>query len=150
MSPGLIWLLAGVVLVGAEAISGELFLLMLGGGALAAAGGAALGLGWLGSAVVFAVVSVALLLAVRPVIRRRIEASMPALDTHHRTMAGRPAEVVERVDGESGRVRIAGELWSARSLDGHEVIEAGVTATVMEVTGAVALVTGRGELPGDE
>jgi membrane protein implicated in regulation of membrane protease activity len=149
MSPGLIWLLAGVVLVGVELVSGELFLLMLGGGALAAAGGAALGLDWFGSAVVFAVVSVALLLAVRPIIRRRMEANLPALDTHHRTMTGRSAEVVERVDGDGGRVRIAGELWSARSLDGHEVIEAGTTATVMRVTGAVALVTGRDELPGD-
>lgn len=149
MSPALIWLLAGVVLVGVELVSGELFLLMLGGGALAAAGGAALGLGWLGSAVVFAVVSVALLLAARPAIRRRMLANLPVLDTHHRTMAGRSAEVVERVDGDGGRVRIAGELWSARSLDGHEVIEAGTTATVMEVTGAVALVTGRDELPGD-
>jgi membrane protein implicated in regulation of membrane protease activity len=149
MSPGLIWLLAGVVLVGAETISGELFLLMLGGGALAAAAGAAFGLGWLGSAVVFAIVSVALLLVARPVLRRRMEANLPSLDTHHRTMTGRSAEVVERVDGESGRVRIAGELWSARSLDGHEVIEAGTTATVMEVSGAVALVTGRDELPGE-
>ena len=111
--------------------------------------GAALGLGWLGSAVVFAIVSVALLLVARPILRRRMEAALPSLDTHHRTMAGRSAEVVERVDGESGRVRIAGELWSARSLDGHEVIEAGATATVMEVTGAVALVTGRGEISGD-
>ena len=147
MSSGLIWLLAGVVLIGAETVSGELFLLMLGGGALAAAGGASLGLGWLGSAVVFAVVSVALLLAVRPTVRRRMEARLPSLDTHHRTMTGRSAEVVERVDGGSGRVRIAGELWSARSLDGQEVIEAGATATVMEVSGAVALVTGRGEVP---
>jgi membrane protein implicated in regulation of membrane protease activity len=64
-------------------------------------------------------------------------------------MTERPAEVVERVDGAGGRGRIAGELWSARSLDGHEVIEAGVTATVMEVTGPVALVTGRGEIPGE-
>ena len=54
------------------------------------------------------------------------------------------------MEGAGGRVRISGELWSARSLDGHEVIEAGATATVMEVTGAVALVTGRDELPPGE
>lgn len=149
MTPALIWLLAGVVLIGAEAVSGELFLLMLGGGALAAAGGVALGLvGFFGAAVVFAVVSVALLLAVRPIVRRRLEAALPPLDTHHATMVGRDAEVVLRVNGETGRVRIAGELWSARSMDGHEVIEEGAVATVLEVAGAVALVTGRGELPG--
>lgn len=149
MTPALIWLLAGVVLIGAEAVSGELFLLMLGGGALAAAGGTALGLvGFFGAAVVFAVASVALLLAVRPIVRRRLDASLTPLETHHGTMVGRDAEVVHRVDGETGRVRIAGELWSARSKDGHEVIEEGAVATVLEVTGAIALVTGRGELPG--
>lgn len=147
MSPALIWLLAGAVLVGAELVSGELFLLMLGGGALAAAGGVALGLGLVGSAVVFAVVSVALLLAVRPIVRRRLESGLTPLQTHHGTMVGRDAEVVHRVDGENGRVRISGELWSARSMDGQEVIEEGSTATVLEVSGAVALVTGRGELP---
>lgn len=147
MSPALIWLLAGAVLVGAEMVSGELFMLMLGGGALAAAGGAVLGLGVLGSAVVFAVVSVALLLAVRPVVRRRLEAGMAPLETHHATMVGRSAEVVARVDGEGGRVRIAGELWSARSMDGHEVLEEGSTATVLDVSGAVALVTLRDALP---
>ena len=148
MTPALIWLIAGVVLIGAEVVSGELFLLMLGGGALAAAGSAALGLGLLGTAAVFAVVSVALLLAVRPIVRRRLEAGLAPLETHHATMVGRDAEVVHRVDGEAGRVRIAGELWSARSMDGHEVIEEGATATVLGVSGAVALVTGRGELPG--
>ncbi|RZT86312.1 membrane protein implicated in regulation of membrane protease activity [Pseudonocardia sediminis] len=150
MTPALIWLLAGVVLIGAEAVSGELFLLMLGGGAIAAAGGVALGLGFFGAAVVFAVVSVALLLAVRPIVRRRLESSMTPLETHHGTMVGRDAEVVHRVDGETGRVKIAGELWSARSKDGHEVIEEGSIATVLEVSGAIALVTGRGELPGPD
>lgn len=148
MSPALIWLLAGAVLVGTEVVSGELFLLMLGGGALAAAGGAALGLGFLGSAVVFAVASVALLLAVRPIVRRKLDASLRPLQTHHGTMVGRSAEVIARVDGARGQVRIAGELWSARSMDGHEVIEEGSTATVLEVSGAVALVTGQGALPG--
>lgn len=147
MTPALIWLLAGVVLIGTEAVSGELFLLMLGGGALAAAGGTALGLGFFGAAVVFAVVSVALLLAVRPIVRRRLDAGLTPLETHHTTMVGRDAEVVHRVDGETGRVRIAGELWSARSKDGSEVIEEGAVATVLEVAGAIALVTGRGELP---
>ncbi|TDD32841.1 NfeD family protein, partial [Saccharopolyspora elongata] len=39
----LLWLIAGVVLIGAEVISGELVLLMLGLAAIGAAGAAALG-----------------------------------------------------------------------------------------------------------
>jgi membrane protein implicated in regulation of membrane protease activity len=38
MPVALIWLIAALALAGAEALTGDLFLLMLGGGALAAAG----------------------------------------------------------------------------------------------------------------
>ena len=147
MTPALIWLLVGVVLIGAEFVSGELFLVMLGGGALAAAGGAALGLEVVGSAGVFAVVSVLLLLAARPAAKRKLQERMGPLERYQDRFVGSAAEVVQRVDGGSGQVRIAGELWSARSLDGAEVLEVGATVTVLQVTGAAVLVTGRGELP---
>ena len=143
----LIWLLIGAVLVGAEFVSGELFLVMLGGGALAAAGGAALGLGAVGSAGVFAIVSVLLLLAVRPAAKRKLQERMGTLESHQDRFIGSAAQVVERVDGQRGQVRIGKELWSARSFDGHEVIEAGASVTVLQVTGAAVLVTGRDELP---
>ncbi|OLL72183.1 putative activity regulator of membrane protease YbbK [Pseudonocardia sp. Ae168_Ps1] len=147
MTPALIWLLVGVVLVGAEFVSGELFLVMLGGGALAAAGGAALGLGLLPSAGLFAIVSVLLLLAVRPVAKRKLQERMGSLERHQDRFVGSAAEVVQRVDGEGGQVRIGKEVWSARAMDGREVLEAGTTVTVLQVTGAAVLVTGRGELP---
>lgn len=147
MTPALIWLLLGVGLIGAEVVSGELFLVMLGGGALAAAGGAALGLGLGPSAGVFAVVSVLLLLAVRPVAKRKLQERMGPLERHQDRFVGAAAQVVQRVDGERGQVRIGKELWSARSMDGHEVLEEGSTATVLEITAAAVLVTGRGELP---
>lgn len=147
MTPALIWLLVGAVLVGAEFVSGELFLVMLGGGALAAAGGAALGLGLLPSAGLFAIVSVLLLLAARPAAKRKLQERMESLERHQDRFVGAPAQVVQRVDGTGGQVRIGRELWSARSLDGEEVLEEGSTATVLQVTGAAVLVTGRGELP---
>lgn len=49
MSAGVIWLIFALVLVGAEALSGHMFLLMLGGGALAAALTSWLGIGPCGS-----------------------------------------------------------------------------------------------------
>lgn len=147
MTPALIWLLIGVVLVGAEFVSGELFLVMLGGGALAAAGGAALGLTLLPSAGLFAIVSVLLLLAARPAAKRKLQERMESLERHQDRFVGAPAQVVQRVDGTGGQVRIGRELWSARSMDGEEVLEKGSTAIVLQVTGAAVLVTGRGELP---
>jgi membrane protein implicated in regulation of membrane protease activity len=47
------------------------------------------------------------------------------------------------VDGHDGRVKIGGELWSARSSDGLEVIEHGAKVTVMDISGATALVVGQ-------
>ena len=48
--------------------------------------------------------------------------------------------MLERVDGNGGRVKIGGEVWSARSYDEHTVIEPGVRVQVAEIEGATALV----------
>ncbi len=67
MSAAVIWLIVALGLAGTEALTGDMFLLMLGGGALAAAGSS-----WLldlpiwADGAVFLVVSVLLLALVRP------------------------------------------------------------------------------------
>src|SRR5690349_23312764 len=79
----LIWLIAGIALLAGEMLAGEFVLAMLGGGALVAAGGAAVfGLGWLGSTLLFAVASVLLLAGVRPVLRRKAQKSVEGY-VHH-------------------------------------------------------------------
>jgi membrane protein implicated in regulation of membrane protease activity len=45
------------------------------------------------------------------------------------------------VDADGGRVKIGGEVWSARSMSEDEVIEPGSRAVVLEIKGATALVT---------
>ena len=58
-----------------------------------------------------------------------------------RSSAGAPSSS-RRVDGHGGQVKIGGELWSARALDGHEVIEPGKPVTVdARSPGATALVS---------
>jgi membrane protein implicated in regulation of membrane protease activity len=141
MTAAVIWLIAGLALIAAEVLSGEFVLLMLGGGALAAAGASALvdGGPLLGVAV-FAVASVLLLFAVRPALRRKLDRGIDHSVMHHRALVGNTAFVVARVDGHGGQVKIGGDLWSARSLDGHHVIEPGARVTVMDISGATALV----------
>src|SRR5829696_9215153 len=69
MAVPLIWLIAALALAGAEALTGDLFLLMLGGGALAAAGSSLVFDDlWIHGAV-FLVVSVLLLGLGRPALR---------------------------------------------------------------------------------
>lgn len=136
----LIWLVAGILLVAGEVLAGEFVLLMLGGGALVAAAGAAIfDLGLLGSTLVFAVASVLLLLGVRPVLKRRVQ-QVESYVGHPEAILGSSALVLRRVDGHDGRVKIAGAEWSARSFDGVQVIEPGEHVTVVKIEGATALV----------
>jgi membrane protein implicated in regulation of membrane protease activity len=48
--------------------------------------------------------------------------------------------VLERVDGSGGRIKLAGEVWSARSLDTDQVFEPGRQVDVVEIDGATAVV----------
>ncbi|MHA6625333.1 NfeD family protein [Pseudonocardia sichuanensis] len=140
MTAAVIWLILGVVLVVAEVLSGEFVLLMLGGGALAAGGVSLIVGGPVVGGIVFAVVSVLLLLAVRPALRKRLDRGVDPAVMHHEALLGSTAVVVARVDGHGGRVKIGGDLWSARTSEGHEPIEPGARVTVLTISGATAVV----------
>jgi membrane protein implicated in regulation of membrane protease activity len=143
MTPAVVWLVAGLVLIAAEVLSGEFVLLMLGGAALVA-GGVSLAIGGVvPGAVAFALAGGLLVFAARPALRRRLDRGIEHSTMHSRALVGASAVVVARVDGHGGRIKLRGELWSARSCDGHEVIEPGATVTVMDISGATALVVGR-------
>ncbi len=143
MTPAVIWLVAGIVLIAAEVLSGEFVLLMLGGAALLAGGASALFTGSLvvGGAV-FVVSAGLLVFAVRPPLRRRLERGLGHHESHLKRLVGASAVVVRRVDGHGGQVTIGGDLWSARAVDADDVLEPGEHATVMEISGATALVVG--------
>ncbi|KPI17861.1 protein of unknown function DUF107 [Actinobacteria bacterium OK074] len=108
-------------------------------GALAASGVAALGGGVVLPVVVFAVVSTALIVVVRPIAARH-GAQRPRLATGIDALRGKQAVVLERVDGRGGRVKLAGEIWSARALDGQLAYEVGQEVDVVEIEGATAIV----------
>ena len=145
MLPAAIWLAAALVLASAEVLSGEFVLLMLGGGAVAAGVGALLGLSVAASALVFVIVSVLLVFAVRPTLRRRLERGTGAVGAlHSDALVGRTAVVVARIDDHGGRVRIGGDVWTARPLDGGRVIDEGESVIVMRISGATALVVPEG------
>jgi membrane protein implicated in regulation of membrane protease activity len=93
------------------------------------------------AAVVFISVSILTLLAVRPLVQRRLT-SGPTLRTGGAALVGRRAVVVERIANHEGmgRIRIDGEIWTARCFDEDEVIEAGTRVDVVQIKGATALV----------
>jgi membrane protein implicated in regulation of membrane protease activity len=62
------------------------------------------------------------------------------LRTGTAALIGCPATVLERVDGHGGQVKLAGEIWSARSFDEDQVFEPGTRVEVLKIDGATALV----------
>lgn len=140
MPAALIWLIVGLGLVGAEALTGDMFLIMLGGGALAAAGSSALfdGPVWV-DGVVFLLVSLLLLALVRPALRRRMT-SATALETGIQALEGKKAVVLEQITQHQGQVKLDGEVWTARPLNDHDVYQPGDQVTVMRIDGATAVV----------
>ncbi|MET4050049.1 membrane protein implicated in regulation of membrane protease activity [Rhodococcus sp. UYP5] len=136
----IIWLIAGIALAAAEALTGDFFLLMIAGGALATAGiSAVTDFPVWADAVVFGLVSLVLVLGVRPMLLRRF-AAPPALATNAAALSGKSAIVLEQVSAHEGQVKLGGEVWTARPLDESEVYAPGVTVTVMEIDGATAVV----------
>jgi membrane protein implicated in regulation of membrane protease activity len=134
-----IWLIAALVLAGAEALTGDLFLLMLSGGAVASAG-AHLAFGsFLVDGIVFLVVSVLLLLLVRPALRKRFAAGT-GLPEPMKALEGKSALVLDRVARHEGQVKLDGGVWTARPLDDNDVYEPGDHVTVMRIDGATAVV----------
>lgn len=138
----LLWLGASLLLVLGELVVGDMSLLMLGGGALAAAGASQLGAPlWL-AVIVFTIVSAILVLTIRPVLRKKLAAPDKSadLEAHPELLAGRQAEVIESVSASEGLIKINGELWSARSLLPSQYFEPKARVTIVEISGNTAVV----------
>lgn len=140
MAVAVIWLIFALVLAGAEALSGHMFLLMLGGGALAASATSWLTDGplWVDGAV-FLIVSVLLLALVRPALRRRLTPP-ETLPTGIKALEGKSALVLDRIARDAGRVKLDGQVWTARPLNDGDVYEPGESVTVTHIDGATAVV----------
>ncbi|MEU8982339.1 NfeD family protein [Streptomyces sp. NPDC048309] len=113
---------------------------MLAVGAVAGAAVAGLGGDVVPQVLVFAAVSIALIAVVRPIAARH-RAQRPQLATGIEALKGKQAIVLERVDGSGdGRIKLAGEIWSARALDAGQAYEVGQEVDVVDIDGATAIV----------
>jgi membrane protein implicated in regulation of membrane protease activity len=135
----IVWLIVAAVLGVAELTTFTFALGLIAVGAAVAAGVAALDLGLPFQLLAFVVASGAGLGVVLPVARKHVK-QPPLLRTGPAALVGRRAQVLEEVTEHSGRVRIGGEEWSARSYDETLVIPVGHTVDVMQIEGAMALV----------
>jgi membrane protein implicated in regulation of membrane protease activity len=139
-SPWLLWLALALAAGTVEVLSTNLIFLMVAGGGVAAAVVAAVGLGLPVEIVVFALVTGLLLAAARPPLLAYVRRSLPGAVTNAAALVGREAEVLVEVTPTSGRVKLAGEVWSARSVTGGYPLEVGSTVQVVRIDGATAVV----------
>src|SRR6478735_927783 len=117
------WLALALVLGAAELASLDLVLLMLAVGAIAGAISAGIGLA-----------------LVLPNLVRRLHTG-PDLQLGHGKVVGHQALVTEVVTSITpGRVKLDGEIWSARPYDESLTIKAGETVEVLAMKGATVFV----------
>jgi membrane protein implicated in regulation of membrane protease activity len=139
MDEWVLWMIAAGVLAVGEMLTVSFFLGPIAVAAVAAAivalAGGPVALQW----IVFTVMSAGSLLVLRPIARRHLR--MPAqLRTGAAALVGSTAVVIDRVDRDGGTVRLAGEVWSARSYDEDHAFEPGSRVEVLKIEGATALV----------
>ena len=145
MPAWLVWLIVAAVLGGAEMFTLSLVLGLIAVGAVVAAGVDAVGGGVAAQLIAFTASSAGLLLVVRPIAQRHL-LSPPETRSGVAALEGATGVVLERVDANNGRVKIKGEVWSARALDASSALDVGETVAVHRIDGATAVVYGS-EIP---
>jgi membrane protein implicated in regulation of membrane protease activity len=140
MDAWLLWLIAAVILGVGEIATTAFLLAPFAGGALLASVVAAVGGGTFAAWAVFLVSSVGLLTLMRPIANAH-RRTPPQIRTGTAALIGRSGIVTERIEGGAGCVKLDGETWTARAYDEDDVIEPGAKVTVVEIKGAIALVS---------
>jgi membrane protein implicated in regulation of membrane protease activity len=134
------WLALTLILGVAELASMDLVLLMLAGGALVGMLAALLGLPGVAQVILGSAAALAALALVRPTIARRLHGG-PDLSLGHGKLVGKQGIVTERITAmEPGRIKLAGEIWTAEPYDESEIIEPGRMVDVLQIRGATAIV----------
>jgi membrane protein implicated in regulation of membrane protease activity len=108
-------------------------------GAAAAALTGVLGGGTVAQFAVFLAVSVALLVFVRPIALRHLRQG-PGTRMGIDALTGASALVLEQVDEHDGRIKLQGEIWSARSYEPGRIFAPGQQVSVARIDGATALI----------
>ena len=135
-----IWLIVAIVCFIIETFTVEFTFLMLGGSALVATG-VAFGtdsLVW--QVIAFSVAALVLILFARPWALKKMNPQGPAAGNVY-GQVGKLARTLTGVDERSGRVKIGGDVWSARSTGG--LIPERAEVVVVHIDGATAVVAPR-------
>ncbi|KAD3720721.1 NfeD family protein [Arthrobacter yangruifuii] len=138
-----LWLVLFLGFAAVEALTLDLFFGMLSVGSLAAMLSSFFAVPLFLQVVVFAVVSVLMIGVIRPLALKHLQHTSKDQLSNVDRIVGAPALTLESVTGSSGLVKIGGDTWTARSVDGSS-LPAGVEVSVARIEGATALVQAAG------
>lgn len=132
------WVLAAVVLLGVEILTLDLVFASLAIGAVAGAIVAAIGGPVIAQGLVAVVVALLSVFVLRPIGLRMLNTE--GATTNVSALIGSRAHVIERVDNRGGRVKLGGEIWSARVSRPDTEFLPGADLVVVAIEGATAVV----------
>lgn len=135
----IVWLGIAAVMLIVEIITLGLTTIWFTGGALVAAGIAALGGGYTFQILAFSLVSLLLLFVTRPIAQKHMMKNIEK--TNAEGLIGTVGLVTETIDNVNGKgtVRLDGKDWTARACD-DTTIEAGSKVLVEEIRGVKLIV----------
>ncbi len=139
MEEWVVWMVAAGMLAVGEILTMGFFLAPVAIAAVLAAFAALAGAGLAVQLVVFIATAAASVGLLRPIARRHVQ-TPGHLRTGTAALVGRSATVLERVDGQGGSIKLAGEVWTARAFDDEHAFEPGQRVEVLMIEGATALV----------
>ncbi len=140
------WFVAAAALGAVEIFTLDLTFLMLASGAIA--GGVVVLAGgpvWL-AFVVALVVSAGMLAALRPwLLRTMRRRGVDFVETNTAALVGAKGRSIDPITETSGRIKLRGEVWTARVPDDAEPIVEGADVVVARIDGATAIVVSEQE-----
>jgi membrane protein implicated in regulation of membrane protease activity len=132
------WVLGALVLLGIEALTLDLLFASFALGAVVGAVAAAFNAPVLVQVLAAVATALASLFVLRPLALRALHTEHT--ETNIDALLGAPALVMERVDARTGRVKVGGEIWSARTRRPGTEFTAGTDLVVVAIEGATAVV----------
>ncbi len=132
-----IWLIISILLLTVEALTVNLFTIWFGIGAICAMVMALFGFDLLSQILLFAVISVILLIFTRPLAVKCIK----KIPTNSDSLIGKTGIVTKTINNiaATGEVKISGKYWSARSAQDN-IIEEGTEVEILEISGVKLIV----------
>lgn len=142
-----VWLVLILIFITIEMASLELTFLMLAIGSVGGLLAGLLGAPWWLQLVVAAVLSMALLLGIKPPLIRALRKGADPTPSNVDALLGLHGRVISSIGETGGQVRLAnGETWTARlsSVTDQRVVEPGERILVTAIEGATAVVVPEG------